>query len=130
MLVGITGRGFGGARHHSGFKGVMSAITIVNLTGTNAVIGSVVVVPGVVTFNVQPGMEAVATNLVPGWGSGTNYTVAVGQGVWADNPGAWWATPGAIEAFWMGFGLVFTVGMVQVGLRWVKNIIGGGHVED
>lgn len=96
--------------------------TVVNLTGTNWVNtadASQVFPPGVTRM---PDNSATETAL-SAWGvpSGQSWVLVV------DNAGqtAGTATMPEDARFWQGFGLVFVTGLVAVGARWVRKILGG-----
>lgn len=106
----------------------MIRLACYNLSGAPYTNGSIVLPVGETIIQIAPGMEDAMAGIVSGMGQGTNYTYMVGVGSWAES-GSWVPSTDSVNAFWWGFGLVFTLGLTVVGLKWVKSIIGGGHAE-
>jgi hypothetical protein len=96
--------------------------TVVNLTGTNWVNTAdtnQIFPPGVTRM---PDNSATETAL-NAWGvaSGQSWVLVV------DNAGETIGTAAMSDdaRFWQGFGLVFVTGLVAMGARWVRKILGG-----
>jgi len=106
----------------------MSNIYLSNLSGSNVIAGAVTIPSG--TWLVPNTSEFRAT-----WNDGTNMSIASGKSYHVATFGIIPtveeidSTVGNFESLMIGFSLVFTISLMALGARWVKQIIGGGLNE-